>query len=106
MENKSTNKKITREKEIVSLMIDLYHKGGKNTLTREEYLDLKQYCMKRLDSCPFGEDKTFCSSCEVHCYDGDHREMIRMVMRYSAPRMLFYHPLMMLRHTLTSLKKS
>lgn len=106
MERNPSNKKITREKEIVSLMIDLYFKGSQNTLNQDEYLDLKKYCLQKLDLCPFGEGKTFCSSCQVHCYDDDHREKIRSVMRYSAPRMLFYHPLMMLKHTLTSLNRS
>lgn len=106
MEKSTTGKKITNEKEIVALMIDLYFKGSQNTLSREEYLDLKEYSLQKLDSCPFGEEKTFCSVCKIHCYDVDHRERIRSVMRYSAPRMLFYHPVMMLSHTLTSLKKS
>ena len=38
------------------------------------------------------ESKTFCSNCRVHCYCPDMREKIRMVMRFSGPRMLFYHP--------------
>ena len=106
MEKFTAGKKITREKEIVALMIDLYYKGSQNSLSKEEYLDLKDYCLKKLDSCVFGEDKSFCSSCNIHCYDKDYREKIRSVMRYSAPRMLFYHPIIMLRHMKTSLNKS
>ncbi|HZH92531.1 MAG TPA: nitrous oxide-stimulated promoter family protein [Tissierellaceae bacterium] len=106
MDANTSSKKITREKEIVSLMIDLYFKGSKNSLAYGEYMDLRDYCLKKLDSCAYGEGKPFCSSCKIHCYDEVHREKIRSVMGYSAPRMLFYHPIMMIRHTLTSLKKS
>ena len=38
------------------------------------------------------ETKTFCSNCRVHCYRSEMREEIRKVMRFSGPRMFFYHP--------------
>ena len=46
----------------------------------------------------FMETKTFCSQCKVHCYKTKQREQIRKVMRFSGPRMLFYHPIMAIRH--------
>ncbi|MGM0395732.1 MAG: nitrous oxide-stimulated promoter family protein [Bacillota bacterium] len=104
MSSVSVQEKINKEKQIITLMIDLYYKGKSNSLSRDECLELKEYCCYKVDNCPFIEEKTFCSACKVHCYDEDHREKIRKVMRYSAPRMLFYHPVMMLRHTVTSIR--
>ena len=67
-----------REKRMVSQMIELY-------------------CRKRHGS-RSGEPKMFCSNCRVHCYRPDMRERIRVVMRFSGPRMIFLHPLAAIRH--------
>lgn len=48
------------------------------------------------------ENKTFCSNCKVHCYTPIMQEKIREVMRFSGPRMIFYHPIMALNHVITS----
>lgn len=48
------------------------------------------------------ETKTFCSNCKIHCYKADMREKIRQVMKFSGPRMLFYHPVMAVRHVIES----
>lgn len=83
------------EKKIVSEMIDLYAKGHPEFQEAEE---LKAYAVMRINKCPFMETKTFCSACKVHCYRAEKREQIRMVMRWSGPRMLLHHPLMTLHH--------
>jgi len=44
--------------------------------------------------------KTTCARCAVHCYNPEMRRGICAVMRYSGPRMFFYHPVMALRHLL------
>ena len=49
--------------------------------------------------------KTFCSNCKVHCYKEEMKEKIKIVMRYSGPRMLFYHPVMALKHVILSKKE-
>lgn len=88
-----------QEKETVSLMILLYckhHHGSKELCPECAALDA--YAKRRSDKCPFMETKTFCSNCSVHCYKPDMREKIRTVMRYSGPRMIFYHPILALRH--------
>lgn len=93
-----------REKEVVSLMIALYcHKkhGTKEGLCKE-CGELRAYARLRSDKCPFMATKTFCSNCRVHCYKPQMREKIREVMRFSGPRMLFYHPLMAIRHVIES----
>ena len=46
-----------------------------------------------------------CANCTVHCYKPEMREKIREVMRYSGPRMLFIHPLVVIRHMLETRKE-
>lgn len=95
-----------REKETVSLMISLYcrkkHSGKKLC---PECAALNTYARIRSDRCPFMEQKTFCSNCKVHCYKADMREKILEVMRFSGPRMIFYHPVMAIRHVIESRKE-
>ena len=61
--------------------------------------------MLRIEKCPFMETKTFCSNCRVHCYRAEMREKIREVMRFSGPRMIFYHPVMAVRHVVSSIRE-
>lgn len=93
------DKKREQEKKIVGLMIDVYAK--KHPVDKE---DLIQYVNTRIDRCPFMENKTFCSMCKVHCYRGEYRDQIREVMRYSGPRMLWYHPLLAIKHMYYTIK--
>lgn len=105
--NKVDNKR-QREKETVSLMIRLYCRkkhGAKKTLC-PDCEALLQYATLRSDKCPFMETKTFCSNCRVHCYKPEMREKIRKVMRFSGPRMIFYHPVMAIRHVIESKKEA
>lgn len=60
--------------------------------------ELLEYSLARLEHCKFGNAKTKCHKCPVHCYRPDMREKIRIVMRFSGPRMLLYHPLEALRY--------
>ena len=89
-----------REKQMVSLMITLYCRRTHHT--REalcpDCAALNQYACARSDRCPFMETKTFCSNCRIHCYKPDMREKIRIVMRFSGPRMIFYRPVVAIRH--------
>ena len=91
--------KIEREKRVVGKMIDLYcrHRLHLDTPS-EEYQELLRYAHKRLDSCKFGENKTACKKCPIHCYKPEMREKIRTVMRWAGPRMLIYDPIEALRH--------
>ena len=91
--------KIEREKRVVEFMIGLYcrHKLPERVVTGE-YRELVNYAHARLDRCRFGESKTSCKRCPVHCYGKKQREMIRKVMRWAGPRMLLYAPLESLRH--------
>lgn len=96
-----------REKRMVSEMIALYCKKqhhSRGSLCAEcEALD--QYARMRSDKCPFMETKSFCSNCKVHCYKSDMREKIRLVMRFSGPRMIFHHPVWAIRHVIETKKE-
>ncbi|HKL62619.1 MAG TPA: nitrous oxide-stimulated promoter family protein [Woeseiaceae bacterium] len=56
------------------------------------------YAARRLQKCPYGEDKPTCANCPVHCYKREPREFARTVMRYSGPRMMWRHPWLALMH--------
>lgn len=95
--------KLEEEKRTVSLMISLYcrkHHGG--TALCPQCAELDAYARSRSDKCPFMDTKTFCVNCSVHCYTSEMRERICTVMRYAGPRMVFHHPVMALRHLLST----
>lgn len=93
--------RIEREKRVVSLMIELYcrKKLGYDHIP-EEYRQLMEYAHRRLDGCKFGEHKSACKKCPVHCYKPDMRQRIREVMRWAGPRMILYSPMAAIRHLL------
>ena len=94
--------RITWEKRTVGHMIGLWRRknhGGKELCN--ECRELLDYSLARLEHCRFGNAKTKCQKCPVHCYRPDMREKIRNVMRFSGPRMLFYHPLEAMRYLLS-----
>ena len=95
-----------REKRIVTEMIRLYCRKNHHSKTLcAECKALAEYASQRSDKCPFMETKTFCSNCKVHCYKPEMREKIRAVMRFSGPRMIFYQPVMAVRHVIEARKE-
>ena len=91
--------RIQKEKETVTKMIEVYcRKKHHHRELCEDCQDLKDYAMKRLSFCQFGEEKSFCSYCPVHCYKPDYRQKIKEVMRFSGPWMLLYHPILAVKH--------
>ncbi|MBC8080367.1 MAG: nitrous oxide-stimulated promoter family protein [Gorillibacterium sp.] len=88
---------------MVSKMIRIYcRKKHHQKVLCEECQDLNDYARNRLSVCPFGEEKTACTACTIHCYKQDYRQKIKVVMRFSGPWMLLYHPMDSLRHFLRS----
>ena len=59
---------------------------------------LHDYAFARLEHCPFGEQKTTCRVCPIHCYRSTEREAMRDVMRFAGPKMLWRHPWLAIRH--------
>lgn len=97
--------RIEREQKTVAQMIRIYcrHREGNRELCAD-CMALLDYARKRLEKCPFGDNKSSCRKCAVHCFRPDMKERIRLVMRYSGPRMIFYHPLATIQHIVTELR--
>jgi len=87
---------------MVSSYCRAHHAVGK---VCPECTALREYALHRLDICPFGEGKTTCASCPVHCYQPEMRREIRTVMRYAGPRMIYRHPLIAIRHIIDGRRK-
>ena len=96
--------KIENKKKVCFLMIDIYCKKKHKTkgIICDECQELKEYVSLKLDKCPFGKTKTFCSNCKIHCYKKDMREKIKEVMRYSSPKLIFHHPILLIKHVILS----
>ena len=67
--------RIKKEKQIVTIMVKLYcRKKEGNPELCPSCQALLDYAYARLDRCPFGENKTTCQKCPIHCYKPDMRE--------------------------------
>ena len=91
--------RIEEEKCTVAKMIALYcrKKEGNKELC-PNCLELLEYAHTRLEHCKFGNGKSTCQKCPVHCYKSQMRERMRAVMRWSGPRMLLYYPIDAIKH--------
>lgn len=92
--------KLATEFKTVKAMVEIYceaHHDAKGKLC-VECADLLRYAEVRLDRCPYGENKPTCNQCPIHCYKPELKEQMRLVMRYSGPRMLLKHPILAIRH--------
>jgi predicted amidophosphoribosyltransferase len=99
--------KVDEEIELVGLMTQIYCHGNHGTRKGElcpECAELLDYARARVHACPRMEEKTFCSTCPVHCYRPAMRERMRAVMRYAGPRMLFVRPVPALKHCVNTLR--
>jgi hypothetical protein len=104
--------RLRREEKTIRLMIALYcrhHHGDSGRAPGAEPSDaelcaecaaLAAYAHLRLAHCRFGHGKPTCARCTIHCYQKDMRERVRVVMRYSGPRMATRHPLLAMAHLL------
>lgn len=96
----TTEDKIKFEKDIVKKMIYIYCRKNhkyKNEVC-PECRDLILYSYSKVDNCPHMKSKTFCSACNTSCYRENYKEKIKMVMRFSGPRMLFHNPVLTIKH--------
>lgn len=101
-------KKRKREQKVVEEMISLYCRKNHRIENGElcgDCRELVDYAKQRSEKCPFMANKTFCVNCRIHCYKPDMRERIRVVMRFSGPRMIFYHPGLAVWHLVSSKKE-
>lgn len=90
-----------REKAILSKMVSLYcrkkHCQPHKTLCTD-CSELLEYAHLRCENCPHMANKTSCKHCKTPCYKPNMREAIREVMRWSGPRMILYHPIMLVQY--------
>ena len=100
--------RIQREKKTIDKMVHVYCKGKHNTKGNQLCNDCSEflsYAYKRLDKCPFQEEKSTCGKCLVHCYQPDMREKAKKIMRYSGPRLIYKSPMLALHHVFDGRKK-
>jgi hypothetical protein len=91
---------IKREKQIIGFMVRIYCHGIHKTCDGlcPECEQLFEYANKKLSKCPFGDSKTSCKKCKVHCYEKGMREKVRKVMKYAGPKMFLRHPFAAISH--------
>lgn len=105
--NESTGH-LARERLTMEKMVGIYcadHHARDAAVLCAECREFLDYAERRLDKCPYGEDKPTCSNCPVHCYKPAQREQARRIMRYAGPRMLLRHPWLAITHQLDGLRK-
>jgi hypothetical protein len=92
----------TREFKTIAVMLRMYcraHHAAKDASPLcHDCIALHDYARRRLERCPFGEEKPTCVNCTVHCYKAAMRERVRQVMGWAGPRMLWRHPVLAIRH--------
>jgi len=100
-------RRIKREKKTILFMIKLYCRKLHHTSDGlcSDCKSILDYAIKRLDRCPFQGKKTTCANCRVHCYNPSMKENIRQIMRYSGPKMIYYHPALALLHFFDGFRK-
>lgn len=105
-------KKRKKEEYVVTQMIHLYCRKNHQTLYNRktktlcsDCAALAEYAVQRSEHCPHIKEKTFCSNCKTHCYSPLMRDKIRKVMRFSGPRIIFYHTCLALWHLICSIKQ-
>jgi hypothetical protein len=103
----SSSGRIARERRTIEAMVRIYcHGEHGNKELCPECDELLSYCDRRLELCPFKEEKPTCLDCSVHCYSSQMRDRIRPVMYYSGPRLLFRHPVLAIQHLADQRRKS
>nr|ELR5041508.1 nitrous oxide-stimulated promoter family protein [Providencia stuartii]ELR5084433.1 nitrous oxide-stimulated promoter family protein [Providencia stuartii] len=94
-------KRIQREIKTIEKMILIYEKSPPATIDfPDQYQQLYKYAINRLEKCRYGENKPACKQCPIHCYQPKMREQMKVVMRWSGPKMLLRHPILAIRHLL------
>jgi hypothetical protein len=98
--------RIRQEQRTLDAMLDIYcrDRHGSHGALCPDCARLQDYGHRRLETCPFQEQKPVCNRCEVHCYSQTMRKRVGEVMRYAGPRMPWRHPWLSLLHGLDKLR--
>lgn len=98
-------KRLEREKKTLKAMFKMYCKAKHRTKELcSDCSSLLEFAFRKLDKCPFGNEKPTCLECSIHCFRKEQKEKIREIMRYSGPRMLTRHPYFAIMHLLDKKK--
>lgn len=99
---------LEQENQVIEMMIDIYCKGNKHSRQKghlcESCQALLDYAKMRSEKCPRKGEKTFCSTCPIHCYKSEYRVKVKEVMKYAGPRMLYIHPVIAIKHMINTYK--
>ena len=98
-------RRLAREEKTIAAMIALFCRDHHRTAAADsgeglcpDCSELLDYARVRLEKCRYGAGKPACANCETHCYRPVMRERVRVVMRYSGPRMMRRHPVLAVAH--------
>ena len=97
-------REFTTMRHMVGLYCQAHHAGRPQTPCPQCEAFL-QYAARRLEKCPYGQDKPTCANCPVHCYKKAPREYAKEVMRFAGPRMMTRHPWLALMHLVDGRRK-
>lgn len=100
MAPKRRSNRIDREKRTFACMLHIYchaHHGTHQQLCAGCY-QLQHNANHRLTTCPFGSSKPACGKCPHNCHLPAERSLLREIMKFAGPRMLWRHPLLALLH--------
>ena len=100
----SSSRRLERERRTIAAMLAIYcrdHHGHTDGLC-DDCAELLRYARRRLEVCPFQEQKPVCNRCQVHCYSPAMRERVCEVMRYAGPRLVWSAPILSLWHLIDS----
>ena len=88
------------------MMVRLYcRRYEKNKPLCTDCSELLEYAWAKLDRCKFGDSKPTCRKCPVHCYKPDMRKRMKIIMKWTGPRMIIHHPVEAVKHLIRELLK-
>ncbi len=94
----SLNKKTL--KVVITLYCNAHHREREKHTNGlcVECQQVHQYALEKLRKCPYGVVKPNCPKCPIHCYSKEMRRKMKVIMRYSGPRMIVRYPVLSLYH--------
>lgn len=102
---KTDSPRIKRERNTIKVMVEIYCKNKHKSNICTDCQSLLDYANLKLSKCPYKKDKPTCKNCITHCYSEPEKSSIRNIMKYSGPRIIFYHPILAIQHLIDGFKK-
>ena len=95
-------------KKTLTVMVYIYCRAHHSEREKDDSLlcnecrQVLTYGLERLRKCPYGPEKPNCPKCPIHCYSKEMSGKMKVIMRYSGPRMALRHPVLALYHLLNN----